>query len=32
VDLPVSDIEAAIEKEFGNKECKYFKLSLYNIK
>lgn len=24
VDLPVSDIEAAIEKEFGNKECKYF--------
>lgn len=22
VDLPVSDIEAAIEKEFGNKECK----------
>lgn len=24
VDLPVSDIEAAIEKEFGNKECMYF--------
>lgn len=27
VDLPVSDIEAAIEKEFGNKECKYFLLT-----